>query len=174
MKFSTMKDLQDALPKGIKVVWVRGQLHYIVRSSKNGKKVSLGTYLCPDLAKQALAKFKAGLPLALSSEELQAIADEQAAREAAKQRNALERASSVLTKTDYFKILYQESKSQHIDSTKPYYHFTEDGKQLIIPAKIVAEFIAAWANNELDDDIEYIDDPDIPEAIDKDLWKEQF
>ena len=174
MKFSTMQELQEALPKGIKVVWVRGQLHYVVRSSKNGQKISLGTYLCPDLAKQALAKFKAGIPIALTPEDLKAIADEQSSREALKQRNALERASSQLTQADYFKILYQEAKSQHIDSTKPYYHFTEDGKQIIIPQRVVADFINAWANNELDDDIEYIEDAETPEAIDKDLWKEDL
>lgn len=174
MKFKSMADIQAALPLGIKVHWVKGQLHYTVRSSKKGRKVSLGTYLSPELAMRALANFKAGLPIELTQAEITQISNEQAAREAEKQRNQIERGIAQVSKQDMFFILHNEVPPHEIDSSKPYQHLTNDGKLIIIPKAIVAEYILALAEGAFtESEFEYLESPE-DKPKDEAIWHQDL
>lgn len=173
MRFQSIADVQASLPPGIKVHWVKGQMHFTVRSSRKGKKVSLGTYLSPELAKRALANFKAGLPLELTQEELAQIADEQAAREAERERNRQERGmpSQLTSKEEMFRILHNHVPPHELNSSKPYFWTSPGGKTVMIPKEVVAEYFSNLAEGMFEEgDIQFMEAEEEP--IDKDIWKD--
>lgn len=80
-----LNSLNATLPPGIRAVFVSGRVHYVVRSSKRGKKQSLGTFLDLEVAKAALVQYKLGGMVTLTAEQQQTIADKAAAQLAAQE-----------------------------------------------------------------------------------------
>jgi hypothetical protein len=65
--------LNAKLPRGIKAAYVKNKIHYAVRSSIRGKKVSLGTFLSLEAAIKALTQFKLKVSMEINPE---LVADE--------------------------------------------------------------------------------------------------
>jgi hypothetical protein len=148
----TLQELQASLPPGIKVSIGRNEIHYIVRSSRKGKKVSLGTFTCPILAMKALAAFKANLPFELTQEDMKRIIATEQEKEIEIERRKLESVKLVMSKHDMFKILYDNVPAHEIDASKPYNYVTPEGNTIIIPKIILSEYLDKLVSGEFEEE----------------------
>ena len=120
MTLDEIKKLQMRLPAGIKINLVHGDIRYSVRTSRNGKKYSLGTFLTIDDAVDALYAFKTKLmdePVTSNSQSPSKITFEQAQE------------------------IFDEIGVHNLESNKSYKHMTDDGEIIMIPAKYVDMYI---------------------------------
>jgi hypothetical protein len=135
-----LAQLQASLPAGIKVTVIRGGIHYTVRSSRKGKKVSLGTYVNYEDAVEALKQFKFGV-YKDSIQEVQNI-----------------RTVAKLGNYEYYKDLLDQIGVHMLESHKEYIHITEDGKEITIPAPVVTMYINEIYYGPCQDESIYPDD----------------
>lgn len=139
MNITSLEALQESMPRGIKVTWANGKIRYTVRASKNGKKESLGTFICQKLAIETLTRFKMGTPIKLSQEEMAQIVSEETDKEVRRMWAAEEKEKSKTPREVMLAIL--ASVPTHLlDSKKPYYHMEDDGRTVVIPAALVEEY----------------------------------
>lgn len=114
-------NLQARLPAGIKLSIIRGNIHYTVRSSRQGKKFSLGTYTDLEDAIQALLKFKQS-------------------NEVAKIERKPEPKTSEIS-FEHAQEIFDEIGVHMLESDKAYIHVTPDGEIIRISSKHVNRYI---------------------------------
>lgn len=138
MTLDEIQALQLRLPAGIKIVLNKGTIHYMVRSSRHGKKFSLGTFLELDDAINALVKFKT-----------QVMHDSPGAHPGAQ-------VSSKAPKITYEEAtgIFDEIGVHMLSSGKPYNHMKDDGSMLEIPAKYVDMYIHVTYYGALPEDVQ--------------------
>jgi hypothetical protein len=119
---TSLTDLQARLPAGIKITLVKNKVHYSVRTSRNGKKYSLGTYVELEDAIQALIAFK----------------NVNASNACTDRIVALPLAQPLPID---MQNLLDLIGVHNLESNKPYRHITEDGEIIDIPAHIVTMYI---------------------------------
>ena len=165
MNITSLEALQESMPRGIKVTWANGKIRYTVRSSKNGRKVSLGTFICQKLAIETLTRFKMGVPIKLTQEEMQQIVSEETDKEVRRMWAAEEKEKSKAPKEVMLAILAKLPATSLLDSKKPYYHMEDDGRVIMIPVAVVEEFFTNLMHlaDEPEEDIS-----DQPPAVDED------
>lgn len=113
------------LPRGIAAVIVNGAIRYRVRTSKFGKRQSLGTFLTLDDAIQAITQYQYGR-----------------LQDYVAQRQKIESQRLEADKEKYF-LLLQDAPLFKLDSNKEYQTFDEEGNIVTIPAKFVRLYLEA-------------------------------
>ena len=136
-----LTELNNKLPPGIRAVLVRNKLHYVVRTSHQGKKHSLGTFLSLDLAISKLAEFKIKKMTTITEDEIDLVADDITASIAEQSLSAA--APKIATPEDEQRSILQQAvdeQGSHIlgSGNKPV-RVTLHGKIHTISASIVAE-----------------------------------
>lgn len=116
-------DIQSKLPPGVRIVFNNGHIAYSVRTSRQGKKYSLGTFSDPVKAIDALQRFKYGLFVDASAEALSL------------------KASSKEEHYQKCKLLLDDVPMHTLDSSKPCMYLADDGTVINIAADIVARYI---------------------------------
>lgn len=123
--------LQASLPAGIKVVVTSAGMHFNVRASRKGKRVSLGTFITATDAINALQKFKFG--------EFEDIKAEIASIK----QVALDDKSEY-----YLELLQSVPPHELVDASKDFSYKQEDGSVVIIPAMYVSMHLTKMWNSD--------------------------
>lgn len=118
------------LPRGIKAVISKGAIKYNVRTSKFGKRQSLGTFLTLDEAIKALTQFQYGM--------LQDYVEKAKEVEA----QMLEQ-----QKEKYF-LLLLDAPVHKLQAGKEYRTFDDDGNIVVVPGSYVTMFLSSADNGE--------------------------
>jgi hypothetical protein len=131
---TSLTDLQARLPAGIKITLVKNKVHYSVRTSRNGKKYSLGTYVELEDAIQALIAFKNVNASNACNDRIVALPQTMIGTQP--QAQPLEQTLPIDMQN-----LLDLIGVHNLESNKPYRHITEDGEIIDIPAHIVTMYI---------------------------------
>ena len=121
--------LPTDLPRGVSAVIMNGAIRYRVRTSKFGKRQSLGTFLTLDDAIQALTKFQYGM-----------LQDYVEQAEKAKEQ-ILEQ-----QKEKYF-FLLQDAPLYKLQEGKEYRTFDEEGNIAVVPGSYVTMYLQSLEEN---------------------------
>jgi hypothetical protein len=113
--------LQARLPAGVKITLVKGAIHYAVRTSRHGRKYSLGTFSDLDAALEALIRFKTKLM------------DEELTDDSTTAASVLE--------FEQARDMLDTVGVHNLNAHRSYKHMTEDGNIIVIPAKFVDMYI---------------------------------
>lgn len=125
-------DIPTNLPRGISAVIINGAIRYRVRTSKFGKRQSLGTFLTLDDAIQAITQYQYGR-----------------LQDYVAQKQKIEDQRLEADKEKYF-FLLQDAPLFKLDPNKEYQTFNEEGEIVTIPAKFVKLYLESMNgdNNE--------------------------
>ncbi len=141
----SIEEINSKLPAGIKAVLVGGSIHYVVRTSHKGKKVSLGTFTDGNVAIAKLAEFKLKKYATIQPDELSSLSNEVesaiAQKIAREQAQVAARQASLLTGDDALSMLraaVEESGPHILGSGAQAVTISNDLGKTIIPADIVA------------------------------------
>jgi len=125
---NSLVDLQEALPPGIRISIVKGTIRYVVRTSRNGVKYSLGTFFSADDAIQALQDFKFGRY-----------------KDAASKVAQIKTAMSEETNKLYRSIL-ENAAPHELSADSDFVCVLEDGTAIKIPKLFVQEYLSDYYN----------------------------